>query len=96
LIDNSHAVAQNLQRILFQEEFADVVLLCQGTEEPFENSQASFNQEDEEEEKKEEGFLPLKPASVKIYAHRQILAASSEVFQTMLYGPFAEGSSREI
>jgi hypothetical protein len=32
----------------------------------------------------------------KIFAHRQILAASSEVFQTMLYGPFVEGSKREI
>jgi hypothetical protein len=32
----------------------------------------------------------------KIFAHRQILAASSEVFKNMLYGPFVEGSSREI
>jgi hypothetical protein len=32
----------------------------------------------------------------KINSHRQILAASSEVFHSMLYGPFVEGSRREI
>ena len=32
----------------------------------------------------------------RINAHRQILAASSEVFKSMLYGPFVEGSKREI
>jgi hypothetical protein len=37
-----------------------------------------------------------KPAIKMIYAHRQILAASSEVFQTMMYGPFVEGSKKEI
>lgn len=31
-----------------------------------------------------------------IFAHRQILAACSEVFHNMLYGPFVEGSMREI
>ena len=32
----------------------------------------------------------------KINGHRQILAASSEIFKAMLYGPFVEGSSREL
>ena len=32
----------------------------------------------------------------KIVAHRQILAASSDVLKSMLYGPFVEGSKREI
>lgn len=32
----------------------------------------------------------------KINGHRQILAASSEIFKAMLYGPFVEGSTREL
>ena len=32
----------------------------------------------------------------KINAHRQILAASSEVLKSMLFGPFVEGSKREV
>ena len=36
------------------------------------------------------------PGTERIFAHRQILAASSDVFQKMLYGPFVEGSKREI
>jgi len=38
----------------------------------------------------------MAPYQEKIYAHRQILSASSDVFQKMLYGPFVEGSKREI
>jgi hypothetical protein len=38
----------------------------------------------------------MHPYQERIYAHRQILAASSEVFQKMLYGPFVEGSKREV
>mmetsp|Transcript_13658 Transcript_13658/g.9828 ORF Transcript_13658/g.9828 Transcript_13658/m.9828 type:complete len:81 (+) Transcript_13658:176-418(+) len=37
-----------------------------------------------------------KPSQEKIFAHRQILAASSEVFQKMLFGPFLETQKREI
>lgn len=36
------------------------------------------------------------PHSEKIPAHRQILAASSEVFSKMFYGPFVEGNKREV
>ena len=32
----------------------------------------------------------------RIPAHRQILAASSEIFKTMLFGPFVEGNKREL
>ena len=32
----------------------------------------------------------------RIHAHRQILAASSDVFKHMLYGPFAEAQRREV
>lgn len=32
----------------------------------------------------------------KINGHRQILAASSDIFKAMLYGPFVEGSTREL
>lgn len=50
-VDNSTIVARNLKNILFQEEFADVVIIA-GTA----------------------------PYQEKIFAHRQILAASSDVF----------------
>jgi len=85
-------VALNLANILFQEDLADVVLVCLCQDEMYENSQASHHQEDDEEAKEN----TRGKRSEKIFAHRQILAASSEVFQTMLYGPFAEGQSREI
>lgn len=36
------------------------------------------------------------PQVERVWAHRQIMAASSEVFAKMLYGPFVEGSRKEI
>jgi hypothetical protein len=60
-------VSRNLKRILFAEEFSDVVIIA---------GMSSYQE--------------------RICAHRQILAASSDVFAKMLYGPFVEGSKREI
>ena len=59
------AVAQSLGRILFSEEFADITVVVEGSQE-------------------------------RIPAHKQILAASSEVFKSMLYGPFVEGTTNEV
>jgi len=50
-VDNSNIVARNLKRIMFSEDFADVVIIA-----------------------------GMQPYQEKIYAHRQILAASSDVF----------------
>ena len=66
-VDNSSIVARNLKKIMFSEDFADVVIIS-----------------------------GQHPGTERIFAHRQILAASSDVFQKMLYGPFVEGSKREI
>ena len=41
-------------------------------------------------------ILRVDGSEEKFFGHRQILAAFSPVFSQMLYGPFVEGSKREI
>jgi hypothetical protein len=41
-------------------------------------------------------ILTIENSEERFFGHRQILAAYSPVFSQMLYGPFVEGSKREI
>jgi hypothetical protein len=66
-VNKPDSVTSNLSKLLFMEEFSDVIIVA--------------------------GQVPDQQ---KIFAHKQILAASSEVFQKMLFGPFVEGSRKEV